>query len=203
MRAFQPPIRAGSPLIGQSYFAEPLLSDTSADAAPLLDVFGRRLAALRDASGETVLLTTRQGDAVINLDVHESAQSVRFSPVIGELKPMHSTAAGKAMLGKLSEEDLTRVLARLRLERHTESTITDRATLIADIAKGRKRGWYCIVGENIRDLMSIAVPLAIGGEIYAVTIGGPIQRIKSKMATHAERLLRTCAAICRETGDGD
>ena len=179
------------------------MSDAIAGAAPLLDVFGRRLAALRDASGETVLLTKHQGDAVINLDVYESAQSVRFSPVLGERKPMHSTAAGKAMLGTLSEEELMRVVARLRLERHTETTITDRAMLVADIARGRKRGWYCIVGENIRDLMSIAVPLAIGGEIYAVTIGGPIQRIKLNTAAHAERLLRTCGAIRRESGEAD
>ncbi len=176
------------------------LSDAIADAAPLLDAFGPRLARLRDATGETILLTKRQGDAVINLDVYESAQSVRFFPRVGELKPLHSTASGKAVLGTMPEEELVRVLARLKLERHTEYTITDRARLATEVARGRRRGWYRIIGENIVDLMSLAVPLQIGGETYAITIGGPTQRVKPKMAAHVERLLKTRAALLRETG---
>lgn len=179
------------------------MSDAIANAAPLLDVFAPRLTALRDASGETVLLTRRQGDGVINLDVYESAQSVRFSPIIGELKPLHSTASGKAILGSLPEDEMLRVLARIKLERHTEHTITDRAQLVADVVRGRKRGWYRIVGENIRDLMSIAASVSIGGEIYAITVGGPTQRVKPKMMAHAERLLKTCAAIRRGAGEDD
>ena len=179
------------------------MSDAIAGATPLPAAFGLRLAQLRDASGETVLLTKRQGDAVTNLEVFESAQSVRFSPVVGDLKSMHSTAACKAILGSLPAEELIQTLARLKLERHTEFTLTDRVKLAADVAKGRKRGWYQIVGENIRDLMSIAMPLRSGGELYAVTIGGPIQRVKPKMAEHAERLRKACAAIAREAASGN
>ena len=177
------------------------MSDAIADAAPLHATFGPRLAQLRDACGETVLLTKRQGDAVTNLEVYESAQSVRFSPVVGDLKPMHSTAAGKAILSVLPAEQMIQILARLKLERHTEFTITDRVKLASDVARGRKRGWYQIVGENIRDLMSIAMPLCIGGEIYAVTIGGPIQRVRPKITTHAERLRKTCLALGRDAAN--
>ena len=179
------------------------MSDAIADSAPLLEGFAPRLAQLRDASGETVLLTKRQGDGVTNIAVFESAQSVRFSPIVGDLKPLHSTAAGKAILGSMPPQEMMQVLARLKLERHTEHTITDRVGLAADVAKGRKRGWYQIVGENIRDLMSIALPLPIGGEVYAVTIGGPIQRVRPKTAAHVERLRRTCAAIQRDAQADD
>ena len=177
------------------------MSDAIANAAPLLDAFGPRLAALRDASGETVLLTKRQGDSVINLDVYESRQSVRFSPRVGERKPLHSTASGKAILGTMPAEELARTLGRLKFDRHTEYTITERAKLATEVARGKKRGWYRIVGENILDLMSVAAPLSIAGETYAITIGGPIQRVKPRMAAHAERLLKTCAAIQQETGE--
>ena len=92
------------------------MSDAIANAAPLLDAFAPRLAALRDASGETVLLTKRQGDSVINLDVYESRQSVRFSPRVGERKPLHSTASGKAILGTMPAEELARTLGRLKFD---------------------------------------------------------------------------------------
>lgn len=179
------------------------MSDLIAEAAPLGDLFASRLAQLRDATGETVLLAKHEGDAVINLEVYESAQSVRFSPIIGDLKPLHSTASGKAILGCMEDEERARVLGRIKLARQTKQTITDPGQLAADIARGRKRGWYQIVGEHIGDLMSIAVPLQFGVETYAVAIGGPTQRIRPKLASHVGRLQMCCAVIdCAAAADG-
>ena len=171
------------------------LSDAIAAAAPLLGQVGARLDALCAVTGETVLLAKRQGDAVAYLEVRESAQSVRFSPLIGELKSLHSTASGKALLGALPRAEFEALLKRLKLERRTENTITDAQKLAADIAKGRRRGWYHIVGENIADLMSISAPVDIDGETYVITVGGPTPRFKPLMARHAEHLLACCATL--------
>ena len=179
------------------------ISDSIAEAIPLGNLFAPRLAELRDETGETVLLTKKEGNSVINLEAYESNQSIRFSPVIGEIKPLHSTASGKAMLGSMPGKELARILERIKLDWQTKQTITDPDRLVANIALGRKQGWYQIVGEQIDELMSIAVPLRCGAELYAIVIGGPTQRIRPKLGAHVGRLQMCCTFIqCAAAADG-
>lgn len=172
-----------------------MLAETIARANPLLDAIEPHLARLRDETRETVVLAKRQGDSITYLDSFESSQSVRFSPVVGETKPLHSTASGKALLGALPDSALDEFLGKAALERRTSNTITDPAKLRQEIEKGRKRGWHHIEGENIPHLMSIAAPVRIGDETYAIAIGGPIQRFKPLLQEHAKKLLQACSEI--------
>lgn len=177
-----------------------LMANAIAAATPLLQTLEPRLSELRNLTEETVVLAKRQGDTVTYLDVFESGQSVRFSPLVGEIKPLHSTASGKAVLGTLSPAELVETISRLVLTRITEKTIADPKRLTEEIEQGRKRGWHYIVGENVPDLMSIAAPARVGSDFYIVAVGGPIQRFKPLMERHAEKLLKTCAAIEKQTG---
>src|SRR3546814_539311 len=49
------------------------------------------LGALRDKTGETVILGIRQGDQAVYLLVVESNQTIRYSSSVGEFKPLHSS----------------------------------------------------------------------------------------------------------------
>lgn len=169
-------------------------------AAPLLQTLEPILSDLRDATDETVVLAKREGDGVTYLDVFESSQSVRFSPVPGEHKPLHSTASGKAILGTLSSSELEATVARLPLTKISDRTISNPKKLTEEIEQGRKRGWHYIVGENVPDLMSIAAPVRIGADCYVVAVGGPIQRFKPLTESHAQKLLKACAAIEKQAG---
>lgn len=172
-----------------------------ARATPVLSTLEPTLAALRDETGETVVLAKRQGDEVAYIDVFESPHSVRFTSVAGEIKPLHSTSSGKAILSALPPEELDGLLPRLRLDRRTPSTITSARTLREEVDRGRARGWCHSIGENVPDLMAVSAPVQIGGEVYAITIGGPIRRFKPRMATHAGALLRARAAIVGRTSE--
>jgi DNA-binding IclR family transcriptional regulator len=142
-----------------------------------------------------VILGKRQGDAITYLDVVECRQSIRFSPVVGELKALHCSATGKAILGALGPVELTQTLARMKFDMRTDKTVTSAAKLSAEISAHRSRGWYHVIGENIADLMSIAATVVVEGEIYVVGVGGPIQRFKPLMTRHATQLMKTCKAI--------
>src|SRR5215470_17318807 len=100
------------------------------------------LVQLRDQTRETVILGKRQGDQVVYLNVIEGPQSIRYSSQAGALKPLHSSAIGKALLGGLDPVALTELLQQLPLPRVTEGTITDRSALLADIERGRRRGYF-------------------------------------------------------------
>ncbi len=161
----------------------------------LLDRIHPFLSRLSEEIAETVLVAKRQGDAVTYLDVVESRQSVRFSPLVGETKALHCSASGKAVLGTLTEPELDRTLQRLVLDPRTPQTITDPQRLRSEIVEHRALGWYQVVGENIADLMAIASSVRIGDECYVVTAGGPIQRFRPLTRQHADRLLQTCRRI--------
>jgi DNA-binding IclR family transcriptional regulator len=168
-----------------------------AHAAPVFAALKPTLTALRDETGETVVLAKRQGDELIYVEVFESARTVRFSSTPGEVKPLHSTSSGKAVLSCLSPDALDDVLRRLSFQRRTDSTITSARELKAQIEKGRGRGWFQSVAENVPDLMAISAPVRMGGEVYAITIGGPTGRFRPQTARHVAALLRACARLER------
>jgi IclR family transcriptional regulator, acetate operon repressor len=182
----------------QGYFPTTRMQDITqaiARAVPVLATIQPTLSALRDETGETVVLAKRQGDEMTYVDVYESARTVRWSTVAGEIKPLHSTSSGKAILSRLPPDGLDALLCRLPFERRTDATITSARELKEQIEKGRGRGWYHSIGETVPELMAVSAPVQIGGEIYAVTTGGPTNRFRPHMTRHAAALMRACARI--------
>jgi len=166
-----------------------------ADHDPVLERVAHLLEALCAASGETVVLGKRSGSMVAYLNVLESSNSIRYSAQVGERKPLHSSAAGKALLGAMAPAQRAALLATLKLARVTPNTIVRRDLLEKDLAAGARRGWYMTRGENVADVHAIAAPVRIDGEPYAVVIAGPAHRFESAVKTHAATLMRTVGAL--------
>lgn len=149
---------------------------------PVLERIGPVLATLQADTGETVILGKRQGNAVTYLEVVESRQTIRYAANPGDVKPLHSSAIGKAMLGVLPDAELVRLVRKLPLPAITENTITAADELILDIEQARERGYFVTSGENVPDVMAIAITRAVGEEPYGIAVAGPIARIKSHIA---------------------
>jgi DNA-binding IclR family transcriptional regulator len=131
------------------------------------------LTLLRDQTQETVILGKRQGDRVVYLNVIEGPQTIRYTAQAGDLKPLHSSAIGKALLGTLGPAEVADVLKQLPLDRVTEATITDCGTLLADLDRGRKQGHFVTAGENV----------------------GPMHRMTDALTSHVAALKAACATI--------
>lgn len=166
-----------------------------ADRDPVLERVAPLLQDLCAASGETVVLAKRSGKMVVYLDVLESDNPIRYTAQAGDRKPLHSSAAGKAVLGAMAPAEREALLASLKLPRITARTIVRRELLEKDLAAGVRRGWYVTRGENVPDVHAIAVPARIDAEIYAVVIAGPAHRFETGLKAHAAALLRTRKAI--------
>jgi DNA-binding IclR family transcriptional regulator len=162
---------------------------------PVLERVEPELARLRDATRETVILGKRQDDGVVYLDVLEGPHTIRYSAAPGEVKPLHSSAIGKAMLGSLPEDELERLLPQLDLARVTENTLTTANRLAKDIAAGRDLGYFVTRGENVADVMAVAANLVLNGEPYGIAVAGPIQRMAPMLTEHGERLGKTRRAL--------
>jgi DNA-binding IclR family transcriptional regulator len=165
---------------------------------PLTQRATPHLEALAQATGETVVLGTRIGERVLYLVVIDSRHTIRYSAQVGDLKPLHSSSAGKALLGAMPAPERSALLAWLKLARVTPNTLTRREALEKDLALSRARGWYATRGENVPDVHALAVPVAVAGQGYAVVVAGPAHRMDVAQRAHVKRLQK----VCRQIGTG-
>ncbi len=169
---------------------------------PILERVGPSLAALRDGTGETVVLGRLRDTEVIYLLVLESSRPVRYSAEVGSFRPAHANSIGKALLGSLEEAERQAFVARLDMKGLTARTCTDPACLEADLEEARVRGWYANLGESDPDLGAVACPLRLGSDWYAVSIAGPLSRISGEIKGHTKALTDSCKSIERVFREG-
>jgi len=169
------------------------------DGEPRLARIEPVLVALRDDTGETVIVATRQGDRVIYLAVIEGQQTIRYTARVGDFKPLHSSSAGKVLLSALEPVERAKIVAKLKLHAVTSGTITDRATLMVDLERSAKRGYAETRGENVPDVMAIARAVKIDGGIYAIVVAGPTYRMTKQAGQHLDQLGNACAKIAELT----
>ncbi|MEJ8825903.1 IclR family transcriptional regulator [Variovorax humicola] len=168
------------------------------DKDPFVERMTPMLERLRETSRETVILGKRQGDSVVYLQVVESTNSIRYSAKPGDIKPLHSSSIGKALLGSLKEADLRAWFDGRTLPSITTSTITDPEALITDILQSRRAGYFQTRGENVIDVWAVAAFFAVHNETLAVAVAGPRHRMEASLAECAQLLVATCSFISRQ-----
>lgn len=166
-----------------------LLANAINAVDPVVEMLHPRLVELRDATGETIVLGKIHGTAVIYLDVVESEKAIRYACAPGSLRPLHANSIGKAIFGDLDVSTQDSLSAKLRFERFTDATATDRATFIDQVSTAHERGWYANIGESAPELSAVAVALDFGGDLYGLSVGGPTERIREQLHEHVATLL--------------
>jgi DNA-binding IclR family transcriptional regulator len=146
---------------------------------------------LSDATGETVVLGKLVEKSILNIDVVESKQTLRYAAVAGQIKPLQGTAAGKAVLSALPPEKRKALIDTLEIRALTPHTIVDRDAFEQDIGNGIARGWQLSRGEYVADASGIAVPLILMNQIFVLAATGPSQRMERSVEFIGQQL---CAA---------
>ena len=100
------------------------LGESITHTQDIRDIARETMAALRDRIGETINLTIREGDEVIYIERVSSNRMMRVEQVIGSRAPLHVTAVGKLMLGKLGNSFIRGYSKRSGLKALTKNTIT-------------------------------------------------------------------------------
>jgi DNA-binding IclR family transcriptional regulator len=171
------------------------ISTLIVEGEPWLERIEPILVKLRDEAGETVILGKRQGHRVVYMAVYEGLSSIRYTARAGDVKPLHSSSIGKALLSSLPVKERKALVQRLKLDRITPWTITDADTLLAELDAIARTGRATTRGENVVDVMAIATPVQLGNETCAIAVAGPVHRMESQIAKHAELLAMTRAEI--------
>lgn len=155
---------------------------------------------LRDSTGETAIDAVLAGDQSIYLDVVESTELILFSARIGDVKPLHISASGRALLGTLDAAACQTVIARLPFDGPPArpSARAKAQKLARTIAEERQRGWSANIGEHRPDVISVAAGLYINGTAHALVIAAPFHRVINRvdeigalLHREAQRLLQS------------
>jgi IclR family acetate operon transcriptional repressor len=168
-------------------------------AQPYLDTINR-------ATGETVHLTALQNDTMVGLATRESRHAVRTATgKIGRHEGPHATAAGKAMLAWLPEDELRRFLAK-GFTRFTDNTIVEIEKLIEALRLVRRSGFAIDREEYLPGVICVGAPIrdSAGAVIGAISASTPVLRATedhiTRMRDEIDTATRALSAEYREVG---
>ncbi len=171
-------------------------ADIIAIARPILD-------GLRDACRETVHLVTRDGADIVYLYKAESESNAYYmASRIGMRRPLHCTAAGKAILAMLEADDVARIWDMSDKQALTEHTITSLDALSRELAVTRQRGYAIDDEENEAGLRCIAAAIRerTGRCRFAFSVSAPSTRMSDhRMAELAPLVREASQTIARQS----
>ncbi|WP_435064389.1 IclR family transcriptional regulator [Halobaculum sp. EA56] len=145
------------------------------------DVYGAAQPALEDLaeeSGESSWLMTHEHGRVMVLDGRATGPEINVDSLVGSWANMHANSGGKAILAHLPTEEVDRIVDRYGLPAMTDATITDRDELDEELAGIRERGFALNMGEDLRGIHAVGVPLFAEGTVRgALAVAGPAHRM--------------------------
>lgn len=152
--------------------------------------------------GNTVHVAALMDDAIIYVDKVEDASGVRMYSRIGSPVRPHCSAVGKAILADLDTAGRDAVLDGATWTRYTDTTITTRKALDAELDAVAEQGWAVDDGEFEDFVNCVAVPIVSSAGVVgalsltAIRMKHDLEQIKLRIPL----LQRTATQIARELG---
>lgn len=139
------------------------------------------LEALAEETNEIVWYIVEEGGNGVYVEKAMGTDAIQPYASIGTRSDLHTIAGGKAILARLPDERVNRVVDEHGLERRTSRTITTREELDDARERIRDRGYALNRGENIEGWRAVASPVVVGDRLYgAVAVAGPETRLRGE-----------------------
>jgi len=136
------------------------------------------LRSLSEATGETAILSVRDGNAGVCLEMVESEQPVRLAMRVGQRTMLHAGASSKVLWAFLPDAEVKQILDEIKLVPLLPNTITDRDKMLQELADIRARGYATSFEETDPGAMGIAAPVYdhTGRAVAGIGIAAPLSR---------------------------
>lgn len=169
-------------------------SFTLADrAAPLVRT-------LRVQLDETTSFFVRNGWEMEAIVTESSEQALRYSVPQGRRLPMHALAAGKVLLASLAPEELEEYFASGEREPFTDKTVTDEASLRAQLDEARNTGFAMTDEEFSRGIVGIGRLIMMDGEpVGSLSVAVPKVRFDDDLHARVADLLDRTASLLEDS----
>jgi len=158
------------------------------------------MAELAEQTGETVFLGILTPDfEVLQLDKIVSPHVIRYDADLGQPRPAHCTAIGKALLAQLPPEQLDYYFRTKKRVRVTPHTVTERRALLAQLAEVRRTGVAFNIEERVPGGSAVGAPIFAGSgrPIAGIIVAGPTNRVLVRRAELARSVREAAARISR------
>lgn len=168
----------------------------------LPEIVQPHLEALSRAVDESVSAAVLDGGDIVYVARVPTRRIMSVRITIGTRFPAYATSLGRVLLAVAPDDVLDAALAASAPAPLTDRTLTDAATLRAELARVRRQGWALVDGELEPGLRSIAAPLhdRSGAVIAAVNVSTSATRdsIAHVREQYLPALLGAAAAVDAE-----
>lgn len=187
---------------GERYSAGPrltVLAQMLATENSLTSIARPIMLRLRNALGHTITLGKVSGGFAKMVDALEGNGLINIGVRIGLDLPLHANAGGKLVLA-FGPPEARAQIDTLSLEKYTEHTITDVATLRAEVERVRQQGWANAPEEFVIGVNALSAPIFDKDQRLIGTLGlvNSIQFLGRRPTT--EQLSAVTAAAAEITG---
>ena len=117
------------------------LGDITRSQLPLGDICRPVLSELAEVTKMTSRVAISDEGYPVFIERVDGPGSVRFHAPLGQREVPHASAAGKAMLATMTEEQVRTLCRATGMQRRTAHTITDVDSLLANLAVARANGF--------------------------------------------------------------
>jgi DNA-binding IclR family transcriptional regulator len=158
---------------------------------------------LAAAFGTIVFLACRQDSRMVYIDRYDQYASLRTYAIIGQQKPLYSTALGKALLLDFDDAEIRSIFEGEIFEVTGPNTHRNVKSLLDDLRLCRSRGWTVDNQENEKGTNCVAAPIRDyrGSIISAISTSWSNElRPDLEFAKVAARVLKAAFDISRSMG---
>ncbi len=147
--------------------------------------------------------SVRDGNVVICTSVRVPQEATNFYVRIGKTLPWHVSAAAKALVAGIGEEALRRHLRLDVQHAYTSHTLTSVEEVLADLEKGRIRGYWECVEELEPGIYAVAAPIVATGDrpIASLTVVCRMSQDHEKLLQLATQVVHVARSASAEFGD--
>jgi IclR family transcriptional regulator, KDG regulon repressor len=133
-------------------------------------------------TNEVIHLVVYDRGEVVYIEKLEGNETLRMHSKVGTRAPMHCTGVGKVIMAHLPSSEVSKILDRQELAKHTVHTIVDKAALHEQLAEIRNNGYAFDLEENELGITCIAAPIFdhTGKVVAAASISGPTMRMTTE-----------------------
>lgn len=117
------------------------LGDITRSQLPLGEICRPVLAALADLTKMTARVAVCDEGYPVFIERVDGPGSIRFHTPLGQREVPHASAAGKAMLATMTEDEVRAICGSTALQARTAHTITDVDSLLENLARARADGF--------------------------------------------------------------
>jgi DNA-binding IclR family transcriptional regulator len=154
------------------------------------------LKALARESGESANLVALVNGRATCIDIEPSASVLSATNNVGDMIPLHATAAGKVLLAFLPEAGRAKTLASDPLVAHTPHTLTDAKELEVRLQQIALNGYAIDDEESTMGVRCVAAPICDhrGRAVASLSVSGPTMRVTWESVPALADLVKKAAA---------